>query len=136
MMRVRDRVSSSSLGASNGMTHVECAHIVAESHGALIGHVMCQVIPLVPRPWRLDDACGMVTDNYVRPLHRGRGVGSAVLQQAIWWARARDLETIIVWPSDRSRAFYARHGFSGRSEIMEMVLRGAVKPSDAGDSGQ
>lgn len=107
-----------------GLAAGERGHVVAEDEGgALIGHTVCQVVPLVPRPCRLDDACGVITDNYVRPASRDGGVGAALLAAAVEWARTRELETVIVWPSDRARPFYARHGFSDRSEIMELVLR-------------
>ena len=107
-----------------GLAAGERGHVVAEGDGgALLGHVVCQVVPLVPRPSRLDDACGVITDNFVRPAYRTRGIGTALLAGALAWARARDLETVIVWPSERARPFYARHGFADRSEVMELVLR-------------
>jgi GNAT superfamily N-acetyltransferase len=107
-----------------GLAGGERGHVVAEdADGALLGHTVCQVVPLVPRPCRLNDACGVITDNYVRPAYRDRGVGAALLAGIVEWARTRELETVIVWPSDRARPFYARHGFSDRSEVMELVLR-------------
>lgn len=61
-----------------GLATGERGHVVAEgAGGALLGHVVCQVVPLVPRPCRLDDACGVITDNYVRAAYRARGVGGA-----------------------------------------------------------
>jgi hypothetical protein len=39
---------------------------------------------------------------------------------------------VIVWPSERARPFYARHGFTARTEVMELVLRrpdGAAEPA-------
>jgi GNAT superfamily N-acetyltransferase len=98
-------------------------YVVCETDDGIVGHVACQVLPLVPRPCRVDDACGVITDNYVRSSYRNRGIGTAILQRAIEWARERDLETLIVWPSDRARTLYARNGFTDRTEIMEMVLR-------------
>lgn len=107
-----------------GLAGRERGHVVAEAaDGALLGHTVCQVVPLVPRPCRLNDACGVITDNYVRPAYRDGGVGAALLAGTVEWARTRDLETVIVWPSERARPFYARHGFSDRSEVMELVLR-------------
>ena len=110
-----------------GFASSERAYFVAELNGKLIGNIACHVVALVPRPCRLDDACGVITDNYVRPEHRDGGIGSALLSAAVDWARMRDLELVIVWPSDRARPFYARNGFSERTEIMEMVLRPYVE---------
>lgn len=106
-----------------GLTSGARAHGIAEADGTVVGHLTCLVIPLVPRPCRIDDGCGMITDNYVRPAYRNRGIGGALMRFMLDWARGRDLETIIVWPSDRARAFYARHAFAERTEIMELVLR-------------
>ena len=53
-----------------------------------------------------------------------------MLVRALIWARDVDLELVIVWPSEQARAFYGRHGFSERTEIMELVLRPAyVEPA-------
>ena len=36
------------------------------------------------------------------------------------WARARDLEFLVLWPSELSVAFYTRHGFAQGGEAMEL----------------
>ena len=96
---------------------------VAESEGRVVANAFVQVVPKVPRPGRLDDAIGYVTNVYVEPEHRGHGVGTELMQHVVAWARKRDLELLIVWPSERSRTLYARAGFRAESEIMEQMLR-------------
>ena len=59
----------------------------------------------------------------MEPEQRGQGVGTERMQQVVAWARERDLELLIVWPSERSRTLYARAGFRAESEIMEQVFR-------------
>lgn len=96
---------------------------VAEAEGRLVANAFVQVVPKVPRPGRFDDAIGYVTNVFVDPAQRGRGVGAELVSHVLAWARARDLELLIVWPSERSRALYARAGFRAESEVMEQVLR-------------
>jgi len=104
-------------------------HFIAESGDGIVGNIVCQVVPLVPRPCRVHDSCAVITDNYVKPTDRSNGIGSELLRRAVEWARELDLELIIVWPSEQARIFYGRHGFSERTEIMELVLRPAyVEP--------
>jgi GNAT superfamily N-acetyltransferase len=99
------------------------ALFVAESRGRIVANACVQVVPKVPRPGRFDDAIGYVTNVYAEPEFRGRGLGAELMQRVVGWARERDLEILIVWPSERSRTLYARAGFRAESEIMEQVLR-------------
>ena len=84
---------------------------VAQSDGRIVPNAFVQVVPKVPRPGRFDDAIGYVTNVYVEPKERGHGVGTELLRHVGAWARERDLELLIVWPSERSRTLYARAGF-------------------------
>ena len=95
---------------------------VAEIGGRLVGNAFVQIVPKVPRPGRFDDAIGYLTNVYVEPELRARGVGTGLLEHALEWARARDLELLFVWPSERSRPLYARAGFHP-GEVQELVLR-------------
>jgi GNAT superfamily N-acetyltransferase len=95
---------------------------VAEAKGEVVANAFVQGVPKVPRPGRFDDALGYVTNFYVRPSHRNQGLGTVLLRRVVDWARARDLETLVVWPSRRSRSLYSRAGFAP-GEVREMVLR-------------
>jgi GNAT superfamily N-acetyltransferase len=96
---------------------------VAEDEGRIVANAFVQVVAKVPRPGRFDDAIGYLTNVYVEPGERGRGLGAELLRRVVAWARDRDLELLIVWPSEHSRTLYAREGFRAQSEIMEQVLR-------------
>ena len=96
---------------------------VAAIEGRVVANAFVQVVSKVPRPARFDDAIGYVTNVYVEPEQRGQGVGAELMRRVVAWARERDLELLIVWPSERSRTLYARAGFRAESEIMEQVLR-------------
>jgi len=38
------------------------------------------------------------------------------------WCRAREVHAVILWPSEKSRTLYERHGFAVRSDLLELVL--------------
>lgn len=96
---------------------------VAEDAGVIVANMFVQRIEKVPRPGRLYDELGYLTNVYTRPEYRDRGIGSALLNRVIEWAREVDLELLVLWPSDRSVRFYERAGFQGENDILELPLR-------------
>ena len=51
-------------------------------------------------------------DLFVRPTHRGQGIGEALLRVALDFCRENRVDSAILWPTARSRSLYARHGFA------------------------
>lgn len=87
-----------------------------------IGEVLLQVVGKVPNPVPEPEELGYVTSLYVRPEHRGHGVGAALLDAALEHCRARGVDTIVLWPSVRSRSLYERRGFRAPGMVMELPL--------------
>lgn len=79
----------------------------------VVAHMAVGIIRSIPRPARGDDAWGYLTDCYIRPAFRQRGIGSTLLQHLISWARAHDLELLLVWPSERAHRSTSARGLSG-----------------------
>ena len=50
---------------------------VAELEGQIVSHICLRRVRKVPKPNRLHDEIGYVTNVYTRPAYRGRGIGSA-----------------------------------------------------------
>jgi ribosomal protein S18 acetylase RimI-like enzyme len=96
---------------------------IAATEGQIVSHIFVCRIDKVPKPNRLQDADGYVTNVYTRPAYRGRGIGSALMRRVTAWAQEQDLGTLFVWPSAASVRFYERAGFAGQSEVMECHLR-------------
>lgn len=96
---------------------------VAELNGEIIAQVFVHKVDMIPRPCKIDDQFGYLTNDYTKPEYRNQGIGSKLLKTAIEWAREEDLELLIVYPSERAISFYERAGFSGENDVMELTLR-------------
>jgi ABC-type antimicrobial peptide transport system ATPase subunit len=49
-------------------------------------------------------------------------VGSKLMDKVKAWCCERNMEELIVWPSERSVRFYERAGFKTKNDVMEMVF--------------
>ena len=95
---------------------------VAEQDGRLIGNVWVERVGKVPRPWASSSEYGYVTNVYVEPEWRSRGMGGTLVEEAVRQAREQGLEFLIVWPSEASIPFYERAGFRRSPDAMEFHL--------------
>ena len=96
---------------------------IATIDDLIVSHIAVHRVDLLPRPIKIQDQFGVITENYTRPTFRNQGIGSRLMGRVIEWAREADCELLIVYPSHRARPFYARAGFSDDSEVMEFKLR-------------
>jgi GNAT superfamily N-acetyltransferase len=93
------------------------AAVADEGSGALVGCVFLRSVSKVPNPGARDRVWGYVTNSYVTPTHRGRGVGGRLLQVVIAAARERGHEFLIVWPSEDALSLYGRAGFREVADV-------------------
>ena len=100
---------------------------MAEAGGGIAGHLWLSLIEKVPNPVAERAHHAYATNVYVRPSARSRGLGSALLAEALAWCEARDVDAAILWPTARSRPLYARHGFADAKDVMAANL-GASRP--------
>ena len=86
---------------------------VAEEDGRLLGCTWLQIVERVPHPNLAiaERPIAYVTNMFVDPDHRNAGLGRELLERAIGFAREREVDGVVLWPSDRSRPFYERAGF-------------------------
>lgn len=96
---------------------------IAEESGQIISQIFIKKIRKLPKPKRLKDEYGYVTNVYTKPEFRNRGIGKQLMAKVKEWAIEEDLEILIVWPSQKSISFYKDMGFSSENEIMELILR-------------
>ncbi|MBW2264349.1 MAG: GNAT family N-acetyltransferase [Deltaproteobacteria bacterium] len=97
------------------------AVLVAEREGALIGFVLLSRARFVLRTAR---PTGSITDIYVEPGQRGRGVGSSLLGAGLAWLRSRGYHRVLlnVTAGNPARKLYERAGFRPFAESMEIKL--------------
>jgi ribosomal protein S18 acetylase RimI-like enzyme len=100
----------------------ELFHWVACAGVRLLGAMSVVLVRKVPKPARLDGRWGYLTNCYVLPDVRNRGVGEALLARIRSWATDLDLELLVVWPSDRAFAFYERAGFTRRADPLVLEI--------------
>lgn len=101
--------------------HEKIIHFVAESGARVVAAMSIVKVTKIPRPGDLSGQWGYLTNVYTLPEFRRRGIGAGLLAEARRWAQAQKLELLVVWPSERSYAFYQRAGF--RSEHDPLVLK-------------
>jgi GNAT superfamily N-acetyltransferase len=90
---------------------------VADVDDRLLGTVSVHLIERAPRPVRSYRWKAYVTSAYVEAPVRNRGIGRALLDAAVTWARQHGAGSCIVWPSRRSVPFYTRAGFVGTTAL-------------------
>lgn len=99
---------------------------VAQDGDRLLGCVWLQLIEKVPHPnrSRWERPVGYVTNMYVEPQRRDSGVGRRLLDEAIAFAREREVDGVVLWPSERSRSFYERAGFGSNGAPLWLDVMG------------
>ena len=96
---------------------------LAEKEDQIIAHIFIHRIDLVPRPCKLKDQFGCITNNYTQPKYRNQGIGSKLMGHVKKWAEEEDYELLIVYPSDDSVSFYKRAGFVEENDVMQLAIR-------------
>jgi len=92
---------------------------VALSGPSIVGTVWLQLLEKLPNPVGHPGFHGYVSSVYVVPRLRNSGIGSALLAACIAEAETQGLDALFLWPTDRSRPLYERHGFVVRDDLLE-----------------
>ena len=95
---------------------------VAELEDQIIGGLWLQLIDKIPNPTSEPELHAYITNVFVSESSRGQGIGSRLLTEALTFCKDQSVHAVILWPSEKSRTLYERHGFSVRSDLFELVL--------------
>src|SRR5262245_39447654 len=95
---------------------------VAVREESIVGHVWLNLIEKIPNPVAEAEWHGYITNLYVQEASRG-GVGGALMDAALAFCARRDVDSIILWPTQRSRSLYRMKGFSAIDAIMSREAR-------------
>ena len=107
----------------NAASGDDLVHWIAEEVGELIGVISVRIVAMMPSPEALNDRFGYVTNTFVLPEHRNKGIGTALLTEVKDWALRENLELLVVWPSDRAYPFYERSGYLRLPDPVVLKLR-------------
>ncbi len=95
---------------------------VARGDRGLVGAMWLHTVPRVPVPGKHAGPIGYLTNVYVAPEHRNRGLGARMLDRVTAWCREEGYSLVIVWPTERSNTFYRRSGFDRPDEPLVLDL--------------
>ncbi len=109
---------------ANDLHTEDLFHFVAEDEGRIISAMSVRKVWKMPAPGRPEAAWGYLTNCYVLPDYRAKGVGSALLKFIKGWSRDEQLELLVVWPSDPAYEFYKRAGFAKYQDPLVLKLEG------------
>lgn len=84
---------------------------LAHERGRAVGCCWLQLVAKVPNTVDEAELHAYITNEFVEPDERRRGIGGALLSTAIACAAWAGVDEIMLWRSDGSQALYARHGF-------------------------
>jgi ribosomal protein S18 acetylase RimI-like enzyme len=101
--------------------------LAVAAEDALIGQILLQLIEKVPNPVAEAETIGYITNLYVQPEQRGRGIGGRLLQMALAACPAETVDSLILWPTPQSVSLYERLGFSRPIDLMERRQRHLVQ---------
>jgi len=101
----------------------EMVHWIAADDEHVLSVMSIAIVRKLPSPENLRGRWGYISNSYVLPQARNAGVGQQLLAAIQAWARAEDLELLLVWPSERAYPFYERAGFRRHPDPLVLRLR-------------
>ena len=101
---------------------------IAENGKHIIGHACVQLLEKMPNPVNEPEFHAYVTNCYVLPDIRSRGIGKKLLDKALSWCHTKKVDAVILWASPDSRSFYRRSGFNISADLFELRRRGGRPP--------
>lgn len=96
---------------------------LAEQGKQAVGCVWMFRMPKLPNPGGEPEMHAYVSNFYVREALRGRGIGSRLIGAVIETCEAEGVDSIILWPTERSKPLYLRHGFRVPTLILDRPVR-------------
>jgi GNAT superfamily N-acetyltransferase len=96
---------------------------IAERQSIAVGAVWAQLVEKIPNPVAEPEHYVYLTNFYVREEYRDQGLGSRMLAAVLAWAKSENAQMVLLWPTERSKPFYLRHGFSFADDSMQLRIK-------------
>jgi GNAT superfamily N-acetyltransferase len=64
-----------------------------------------------------------ISNFFIVPAERNSGVGTKILSAAVAHCRAHHVDTVFLWPTQRSTPLYQRTGFEIPADLLVLELR-------------
>ena len=93
---------------------------IAEREQTPLGNVWAQVVEKIPNPAAETECYVYLTNFYVRAENRSHGIGTQLLSAVLDWSKTKNAHTVILWPRERSKSLYLRHGFTAADDLMQL----------------
>lgn len=91
---------------------------IVERGASPAGNVWLQLVDKLPNPGPEPEVHGYLTNFFVRPEHRNAGAGSALISALLEECAALGVDAVFLWPTERSRPLYLRHGFRPAGDML------------------
>jgi GNAT superfamily N-acetyltransferase len=88
------------------------AWVAVDATDVIRGHVFVHFIEKMPNPGPGSETLAYLTNLYVDPALRNRGIGATLIKAVADGCEGRDAETIFLRPTRDSVPLYRRHGFA------------------------
>ena len=92
---------------------------VAVADSELAGTLWLSLVGKLPNPNGHSEWHGYISSFYVAPALRNQRIGSSLMTACLQACDDLGVDAIFLWPTDKSRPFYLRHGFGVRDDLME-----------------
>lgn len=90
---------------------------VAERDGRIVGNVWVQIVEKIPNPGPEAELHAYLSNFFIVPRERNTGLGTRLLNVVLEHCRTRSVDTVFLWPSERSRPLYHRFGFEPPTDM-------------------
>ncbi len=87
----------------------------------LLGCIWLQLVEKIPNPRAEREHHAYITSFFVKESARASGIGTRLLTAVLDWCSGQDVHEIILWPTERSRSSYQRHGFAVPTNILQLI---------------
>ena len=96
---------------------------LAERDDEIVGQIWVQIVEKIPNPGPESELHAYVSNFFVLPAERNSGAGTQLLHAVVDHCRSLGVDTVFLWPSERSVTLYRRTGFERPDDVLVLELR-------------